>query len=68
MGEARNRGTYEQRKAVAIKIRQDEWCRRGVEERDRMMAMTPEEKAERRKVKHTIMAMSQWLNVGMHNS
>jgi hypothetical protein len=60
MGEARNRGNYKQRKNLAIKKKQEEYIAEGVKKRDRIMAMTPEEKANMRKVKLAVMAMSQW--------
>lgn len=61
MGQARNRGTYNERKAIAKEKRQDKYIAEGVKERDRLMAMTPEEQRERRKVRNTLMMISSWL-------
>ncbi|MGR3303650.1 MAG: hypothetical protein ACUZ8I_14290 [Candidatus Scalindua sp.] len=61
MGQASRRGTYKERKTIAIKKRQDEWVAEGVRERDRIIAMTPEERREKRKIRNTLMMYSQWL-------
>ncbi len=61
MGEASRRGTYEQRKVIAIKKRQDKYITEGIKERNRIIAMTPEEQSARRKARNMLMMMSQWL-------
>lgn len=59
--EARNRGTYEERKAAAIARNRSDGDIREAKERDRLLAMTPGERRDRQKAQMYFILASQWM-------
>ena len=57
MGEAKNRGTFEERRAVAIKRDAKLWKKRKLAEIERRKGMTPKEKIKERKAAEYLATM-----------